>query len=467
MVSNVIKPSRVKESSYAKELEDSRSAILNVLEDYRQSAEDISNSRSAILNVMEDHMQSADDLRSSRRAILNVLDDARQGAEELADSKSALLNILEDLDLNKTALEQEKASLLAIGDGTFIVDANRKITFVNQAFENLLGWKLEEVKGKDAVEVILMEDEGGNTISYDQRPISIVLRPSTTTTTTTTCHYVRKDKIRLPVAVIVSPIIVKNKTVGAVEIFRDITREKEIEKLRVDFLSLASHQLRTPLSGTKWLIETLQRGVLGEMNEKQKEYLRQIHDVNERMIKLAFDMLSALRIESGAVEFKKETVSILKLYEELSLMMESAAKNHGVVLRNALKNHKTITIATDLQMLRNVLECFVSNAINYSQPGQEVTLDLKEETTALVFVVKDTGLGIPKEEQKRIFERFYRASNAKAMKPDGTGLGLYIASMLAEKIGAKILFESEEGKGSTFYLRVPKMVDKNYNNTKA
>ena len=115
----------------------------------------------------------------------------------------------------------------------------------------------------------------------------------------------------------------------------------------------------------------------------------------------------------------------------------------------------------DVQILQSILECFLSNAINYSPSGQEVVIDCKEETTAFVFIVKDKGIGIPKEEQEHILERFYRASNAKKFKPDGTGLGLYIASMLAEKIGAKIIFDSKEGKGSTFYLRLPKiMVDK-------
>jgi len=102
------------------------------------------------------------------------------------------------------------------------------------------------------------------------------------------------------------------------------------------------------------------------------------------------------------------------------------------------------------------LECFISNAINYSQSGQKVILGVKEEPEAVIFSVRDFGIGVPKDEQARMFERFYRASNAKSLKPTGTGLGLSIARMLAEKIGAEISFESEEGKGSTFYLRVPK-----------
>ncbi len=251
-----------------------------------------------------------------------------------------------------------------------------------------------------------------------------------------------------------------NNLIGFVGAEEDITKEKEMEKLRTDFLSLASHQLRTPLSGTKWLIETLNQNILGPVTKKQKEYLDQIYQINERMIKLVFDMLNVLSLESSGAAARKEEVSMLRLYDEVTLMMEPAAKSKEVTLRNALRDHKEITIDTDIQMLRNILECFVSNAINYSSSGQEVVLDAEEEEAASIFSVRDSGIGIPREEQKLIFGRFYRASNAKMFKPEGTGLGLYIASMLTEKIGGEVSFESEEGKGSTFYLRIPKTVEK-------
>lgn len=254
-------------------------------------------------------------------------------------------------------------------------------------------------------------------------------------------------------------VVLAKKVTGLISASRDISQKKELEKLRMDFLSLASHQLRTPLSGIKWLIETMQRKVLGPVTKKQEEYLDQIYQINERMIRLVFDILNALRLESGSTTVKKETIPISDFYEELSITMEPAAKSKGVVLRNILKDHKQAVVETDVTMLRSILECFISNAITYSNSGQEVILDVKEEPTALVFFVKDSGIGIPKEEQKRIFERFYRGSNAKILKPEGTGLGLYIASMLAKKIGAEILFDSEEGKGATLYLRVPKKVD--------
>jgi len=141
-------------------------------------------------------------------------------------------------------------------------------------------------------------------------------------------------------------------------------------------------------------------------------------------------------------------------------MVAAAAKERKIALQNPL-NHRTLAIETDPAILKSILGVFLSNAIDYSRPGQKVILNVKEEPKTIIFSVRDFGIGIPKEEQKRIFERFYRASNAKIIKPNGTGLGLNIARILAEKIGAKIATESQENKGSTFYLRIPKRSIKN------
>lgn len=136
-------------------------------------------------------------------------------------------------------------------------------------------------------------------------------------------------------------------------------------------------------------------------------------------------------------------------------MANLAAKQKNVILQGPF-NHRMLTIETDPEILKSILGTFLANAIDYSVPGQKVILDVKEESGVIVFFVRDFGIGIPKREQERIFERFYRASNTKGSKPTGTGLGLNIAKMLAEKIGATISFESQENKGSTFYLRIPK-----------
>ncbi len=394
----------------------------------------------------------------------------KQIEESLKNAKIAARNVLEDLQFEKEALAnanaKDEALLQSIGEGVVAIDKDGKIILMNHMAEQILSLNAEKMIGKSLYEAWKMLDEKGNPVPESMRPVIAALRGKTTTTTTTTTNtgpsyfYVRKNGTVFPVSITVTPVIVNNKIIGAIDIFHDITKEKEAEKLKTDFLSLASHQLRTPLSGTKWLIETMRREILGTLNKKQKEYIDQIYQLNERMIHLVFEMLSILRLEGGIESVKKETVLIPILCKDILISMTAAAKSMGIVLYSNLKNHKDFAIRTDQEILKNILECFVSNAINYSRDRQKVILGAEEQSDAVVFFVKDSGIGIPEKEQKKIFERFYRASNAKDLKPTGSGLGLNIAKMLAGKIGAEISFESEENKGSTFYLRVPKRSNK-------
>ncbi|MDD5750615.1 MAG: PAS domain S-box protein [Candidatus Pacebacteria bacterium] len=394
-------------------------------------------------------------------AVFQDITDWKQTEKSLEDAKIAAGNVLEDFQAEKEKLMHAKAKdealLDSIGDGVIATDQDGKIMLMNRAAERMLGWDTKQMMGKLLSDTQAILDEKGILVPEAERPINIVFSGRAAPASGSSFYfYTRKNGTKFPVAITVTPVTVKSKIIGAIEVFRDITREKEIEKMRMDFLSLASHQLRTPLSGTKWLVETIRRGVLGEMTGKQEEYLDQVYQLNERMIQLVSEMLSALRLEGGAESVKKEMVLISNLYEDLPISMKAAARSREIVLYNNLKDHNIAAIETDREILKSILECFISNAINYSQSGQEVFLGAKEDSAGVTFFVKDSGIGIPKNEQKGIFERFYRASNARLSKPGGSGLGLSIARMLAKKIGAEISFESEENKGSIFYLRIPK-----------
>jgi len=372
----------------------------------------------------------------------------------------------------KDVIAEHEAILFSVGDhimGVVVVDKHGKIIRINKGFETLTDWKEKEVLGKSLVEVLPREDEDKKRVSFKDRILSKILSGKILTSTEASpppavgipiekmpvFYYVRKDKSRFPATSVISPMISKGKITGAVEVFYDISKEKELERIRLDFLSLASHQLRTPLSGVKWLIETMHGGILGEPTKKQKEYLNDIYKVNEQMIKLVSDILNTLRLESEATIIKKETSRVQRLLNDILITVAAAAKEKKITLQGPL-NHRLLTIETDPVIVKSIIGTFLSNAIDYSMPGQKVLLDVKERAGTVTFLVQDFGIGIPKREQKRMFERFYRASNAKNLKPNGTGLGLNIARTIAEKIGANISFTSEENKGSTFYLRIPK-----------
>lgn len=406
--------------------------------------------------------QALEAAKEKDKELVKKLDDR---IADLEGARKAMANLFEDLENEQQALSQGKAKddalLESIGEGMVAVDKDKNIIMINHVAENLLGVQRGEVVGKHYYGVFANEDADGHIIPEDKRPISIVLATGEKFTTplglATAYYYIKKDGTKFPVAITVTPVILAGKTVGVIDVFRDVTKEKELEKLRVDFLALASHQLRTPLSGTKWLIETVLRGVTGDTTKKQKDYLNQLHSVNEQMIKLVSEMLNVLVLESNGVVVKKDVFQISKLFEEMGQLMGPLAKKEGVGIHVALENPGTLTIETDFQIVRDICQILIANAIGYSQDGKEVTFGAREEPDTVDFYVKDSGIGIPKEEQALIFQRFYRASNAKDFSPGGTGLGLYKSALLAEKIGAKITFESAgTGAGTTFYLRVPK-----------
>lgn len=373
-------------------------------------------------------------------------------AAKLRTSYSSLREKVREAEREAENVKKFYEAAEAAAEQIIITDADGGILYANKAAQQITGYPVRDIIGKrpslwgkqmsDAFYVAMWKS-----IKDEKKTFHGEIKNR------------RKDGREYFADLYISPIFDANNNVKFfVGIERDITKERELEKLRVDFLVLASHQLCTPLSGIKWLIETLNRAILGPVTPRQKEYLNQIYRVNERMIKLVFDMLNALRLDSGVTAPKRERISVAGLYEEALVMMASAAKDRGVVLRNAVGKRAGMMMETDAVMLRNIIECFVSNAIQYSSSGQEVILDAQEEAAAVTLSVQDSGIGIPAVEQEKIFERFYRASNAKKMRPDGTGLGLYIAAMLAKRIGAEISFISEECKGSSFRVRVPLQV---------
>ena len=377
----------------------------------------------------------------------------------------ALVQINQSLSTKKKEAENRKAEddalLASLGEGMIATNNSGVVTNINHIAEEMLGWNAHDIIGKVFTETVQAINESGEIIPADKRVINLVLACAETGTpislhqhpTSESLYYVQKSGERIPISATINPIILNGKIIGAVEIFHDTTKEKEIEKTRGDLLALASHQLRTPLSGTKWLIETLQSGLKGALNRDQKEYLDEIYKINQRMTSLVVDMLGVLRMEGGAIQINRSSVSTTTILDTLLETFTPVAKSKKLTLR--IERDSEHTVETDPLLLRNIIESLVSNAMTYSNEGGEVVISLQESAGEMVFAVKDSGIGIPKEEQGQLFERFYRASNAKTFNTIGTGLGLYIATTLAKKIGARLSFESEKDKGSTFFVHIP------------
>lgn len=220
-----------------------------------------------------------------------------------------------------------------------------------------------------------------------------------------------------------------------------VAKEHELNRAKSEFVSLASHQLKTPLTIIKWYINMLTAGYAGGSLEKEKEYLEKIYNNTERMIELIDAFLNVSRLELGVFSIKKEPIN---LKDKMELILENFApkikEKNLELIRSYTKSN--FVFASDVKMIQIIFENLISNAIKYTPSGGQIQVRMQKKGNEILVGVADTGIGIPKNQQSKIFTKFFRADNATTHKSDGTGLGLYIVKAVVEKIGGKIRFKS-------------------------
>ncbi len=239
----------------------------------------------------------------------------------------------------------------------------------------------------------------------------------------------------------------------------DIKKENEhlksINAVKSDLISISSHQLRTSLSALKWMIKMFQDKDLGPLSNEQGEFLSKMSDSNERMIKLVNNMLTLNHAEDTALKFDIQTTDIKELLDEtiFEFLGESHKKSIELVYIN--KDSKVPDIKCDKEMVRVVLQNLVENAIKYSDPNDKVFISTKLADNMLEISVHDTGIGINEMDKGHIFDKFYRADNAKDKDSVGSGLGLFTAKKIIEYHHGRMWFESEKDMGTTFFIALP------------
>ena len=239
------------------------------------------------------------------------------------------------------------------------------------------------------------------------------------------------------------------------ELSRANEKLQQFDEVKSNFISVVAHQLRTPLSGIKWTLNMILNGEMGELNNDQKTFLMKSYESNNRMITLVNDMLDTDRIQSGKAHFGFRHVNIVDLLDNVlfEISPEAAKKKISIEFKKRLENLPQAYI--DPESMRAVFQNLLDNSIKYTMENGKIELDVEKKDNFLLISISDDGIGIPEAEQKKIFDRFFRAGNAVKLQTDGSGLGLYIAKEIVEKNGGKIWFQSLEGKGSTFCFTVP------------
>lgn len=335
-------------------------------------------------------------------------------------------------------------------DGIIVLDNKNYIIFINKVAEEIFGVLKNEVinkqidlemyensKFKNLTRVILLKTE--NTSDGFIKPVEVeLLAPK-----------------QIPVQVYSINIHEKGNIISTMKVIRDISREKEIEKIKSEFIFIAAHQLRTPLSAIKWVFSMIIGGDTGKITSEQKDILDKGKVATQRMIDLVNDLLSVSRIEEGKFDYNFEEISLYEIIQKIAVLEEGKIKEKELNFKISDLDKNIPKIKGDKEKLLLVFQNIIENAINYTFKKGSVAINLKFEKENVTAEIEDNGAGIPKSQLNRLFNKFFRGSNVIRMQTEGTGLGLFIAKNIIDRHNGKIIVESEEGKGTKIIISFP------------
>jgi PAS domain S-box-containing protein len=350
-----------------------------------------------------------------------------------------------------TANAKDEAILSGIGEGLVVVDVNGLVQLINGIAIELMALPDANVVGTSIFDWKVYDDFD-TTLPKEKRPVYIAL--ATSKKVVQTMNVIGADGSRRVVGVTVTPVIQDHKAIGAVEIIRDLTKEKQVDKMKTEFISLASHQLRTPLSAIRWFSEMLINGDAGKLNDNQQEFAQNVYSSAERMIELVSSLLNISRIESGRIMVDPQPTDLKELVGGIvnDLQAKIAERNQNLIISVHAEMPK---INIDRRLIGQVYLNLLSNAIKYTPKGGEISVFISRKDDKVVSQITDNGYGIPQAEQHKMFQKFFRATNVVKVETDGTGLGMYLIKSIIDSSGGEIWFESEEGKGTTFWFSLP------------
>jgi PAS domain S-box-containing protein len=363
---------------------------------------------------------------------------------------------LAELKAKARTAEEQHAQLDAIfygiGDCVIVTDDSGKVSRINQAALDLLGYTEQEALGAWYPRLVVAEDEHGNTLDPLDRPITqafLLGKPISKN-----IFYHTKISQKLPVAVTVSPILLANNPVGAISIIRDISHEHQVDRMKSEFISIASHQLRTPLSAVKMYAHMLAEGFEGKLTEKQQKLAEVIISASDRMNVLIDTLLNVSRIEAGKITLKLRKINVKDIVGDVVEEFQPTAQiNHILLYMN--EPDKIFIGYGDKLLINEIVASLISNAIKYTPENGKIAVAIEGTPKKFKIIVADNGYGIPKNAQKLIFTKFFRAGGADNQLISGTGLGLYTVKLLTEAIGGRASFKSKEGEGSSFFVTIP------------
>jgi len=384
------------------------------------------------------------------------------GKSKKPAASSALASSLRD--------EKLKSSIIinAIDDGVAVIDNQGVIQLFNPGASNITGWKAEEAVGLDWQLVFKLVDAKEAAVDPQTTAFRKVFRTGQAVRDET--NLITKSGKTAALSLSVSPMLDGNRqATGAVAVFRDVSEERQEEAQRADFISTASHEMRTPVAAIEGYLALALNDKVSTIDARARGYLDKAHASTQHLGQLFQDLLTSAKAEDGRLTNHPQVVEIGQFLEQLSEDLKFAAEKKGLFMEfvsggSGQKIDATVNKViqplyyawADPDRLREVVTNLFDNACKYTEQGK-VTIGLTGNEQVVQFYVRDTGPGIPAEDVPHLFQKFYRVDNSATRTIGGTGLGLFICRKIIELYQGRIWVESELGKGSTFFINLPRL----------
>ncbi|MBH2007832.1 PAS domain-containing protein [Candidatus Saccharibacteria bacterium] len=368
--------------------------------------------------------------------------------------------------LSKT-LEQESskadAIIEAIGDGVIVVNQTGEVLIINPAAQQMTGWSADDALHLHFDSILKLQDGEGKPVDNSLNPISRVLNVGQQVRENEICIITKSGK-KIYAAFVVSPMGAAGE--GAIAVFRDITKERDDERAQAEFISTASHEMRTPVASIEGYLGLALNPNTATIDEKARDFINKAHASAQHLGHLFQDLLDVSKADDGRLKEKPAVIDVIEFTREIVDGLRAKAEEKGLELTykpDGTKSTAGTTVISpvlyahvDRDHLREVIDNLVENGIKYTLEGS-VMIDATATDEYVRVSIQDSGVGIPAEDMPHLFQKFYRVDNSDTREIGGTGLGLYLCRKLIEAMDGRIWVESEYKKGSTFHIEVPRL----------
>lgn len=357
--------------------------------------------------------------------------------------------------------DKSEVVINAIGDGVVAINSQGVLQLINPAAQEIMGWGKQDALALNYKSVLQLVNKNNQPLDPANDPIAQSLNTNQEVRTSELTLKTKGGK-KIQIALVASPVGTTGS--GIIVVFRDVTKEKAEEREQAEFISTASHEMRTPVASIEGYLGLALNPATSQIDEKAREFITKAQDAAKHLGRLFQDLLDVSRADDNRLTSIPKVIDMITYTKDIAEGLTAKAAEKGLRLTykpipsddGAKRIIPAYMVNLDNDHIREVLNNLIENAIKYTPQG-EVIIDVTGDDAHVVVSIKDTGLGIPAEDLKHLFQKFYRVENQETNAIGGTGLGLYLSRKLAESMGGRIWAESIYGQGSTFHFELPRI----------